>query len=170
MHVPSGCAAETRRPLRMLGALLLVASVAALASSLGGVHAESPQGSLDLHNYKGKVVYLDFWASWCAPCRLSFPYLNEKSNQYPDRDFVVIGVNVDHDQSKANHFLDDMGHNFPIVYDPKGAAASQYKIKAMPTSLLIDRSGHVRYSHLGFFPEKTSEYDHQIEELIHEKQ
>ncbi|GAA0544212.1 TlpA disulfide reductase family protein [Rhizomicrobium palustre] len=124
---------------------------------------------LDLSAYKGKVVYLDFWASWCTPCRLSFPWLNELQRSNETRGLVVIAVNVDHDKALADEFLKRFAPQFKVVYDPSGDIARKYGVREMPTSFVIDRSGHVRFTHAGFFPNQTSAYSAHIEELLHEQ-
>ena len=88
---------------------------------------------LDLSAYRGKVVYVDFWASWCGPCKQSFPWLDGLVREYGAQNFVVIGVNVDKDRNKAERFLTDTPADFPILYDPKGELATAYKVAGMPT-------------------------------------
>ncbi len=124
---------------------------------------------LDLAPYKGKVVYLDFWASWCNPCRESFPWMNGLQETLASKGFVVIAVNVDHDRALADRFLQQNPAQFKIVYDSEGAIAEQYDFKDMPTSILIGRDGKVRYVHAGFFPEKKRTYLAHINELLNEK-
>ena len=121
---------------------------------------------LDLSAYKGKVVYLDFWASWCNPCRQSFPWMNTVREMYAGKDFVIVAVNVDHDRELAQEFLQDNPADFKIVYDPDGDIAEQFSFRDMPTSYLIDRDGKVRYVHRGFYPSKENEYLAQIEQLV----
>ena len=124
---------------------------------------------LDLSAYKGKVVYLDFWASWCNPCRLSFPWMNEIQEMDGHKGFVVIGVNVDHDRDLADEFLQANNAKFKIVYDPNGNIASEYNFKDMPTSVLIGRDGKVRIVHNGFYPNREASYDADINTLLNEK-
>ncbi|MDE2183960.1 MAG: TlpA family protein disulfide reductase [Alphaproteobacteria bacterium] len=124
---------------------------------------------LDLTPYKGKVVYLDFWASWCNPCRESFPWMNGLQNSLSAKGFVVIAVNVDHDKSLADRFLQQNPARFKIVYDSQGAIAEQYDFKDMPTSILIGRDGKVRYVHDGFYPDRKGTYVAHINELLNEK-
>jgi cytochrome c biogenesis protein CcmG/thiol:disulfide interchange protein DsbE len=124
---------------------------------------------LDLGQYRGKVVYLDFWASWCGPCRQSFPWLADIERHYGSDKLVVVGVNVDHDPHLAEHFLNETPANFPIIYDPAGALATAYHVTAMPSSILIDRTGHIRYRHNGFTVKEEDEYERQISELLGEK-
>ena len=148
----------------MLAAIVLAGPLA------GGSAIGAPLPTeLDLSQYKGKVVYIDFWASWCGPCKLSFPYMQGLEGRLPKSSFVLIAVNVDHARDQADAFLRQYGSSVPVVFDPKGVIASKYQVKAMPTSILIGRDGSVRYVHNGFFPAETANYDNQIEKLINEK-
>ncbi len=121
---------------------------------------------LDLSAFKGKVVYLDFWASWCVPCRLSFPWMNQMQQIYASKGVVVVAVDVDRDRAQADEFLGQVPHAFRIVYDPSGKIARQYDFKDMPTSVLIGRDGKQHFVHSGFFPAKESEYVTHLESLI----
>ncbi len=123
---------------------------------------------LDLSTYRGKVVYVDFWASWCTPCRESFPWLSDIAQQYRSRNFVVIAVNVDHEHKLAQQFLDSTPANFPVIYDPNGDIAASYKIVGMPSAVLIDRSGRVRFRHDGFSLKKKDEYEAHVQTLLAE--
>ena len=125
-------------------------------------------GGLDLSAYRGKVVYVDFWASWCTPCRESFPWLSDIAQQYRTRNFVVIAVNVDHEHQLAQQFLDSTPANFPVIYDPQGDIAASYKIVGMPSAVLIDRSGRVRFRHDGFSLKKRDEYEAHVQTLLAE--
>jgi len=140
-------------------------ALACLLTCLGAAHADG----LDLSPYKGKVVYLDFWASWCTPCRVSFPWMNEIQQVYADRGLVVIGVNVDHDRALADAFLQSSPARFKILYDPTGDIASQYEFKDMPTSILIGRDGKVRYEHYGFYTNREHSYIADIVNLLNQK-
>ena len=124
--------------------------------------------SFDLTAYRGKVVYLDFWASWCGPCKQSFPWLSEMEHQFKSRDFVVVAVNVDHDHERALNFLSEFSAEFPIIYDPAGTIATEYKVSGMPSAVLIDRTGHIRYQHAGFSTKKKDQYEEHIETLLSE--
>ena len=126
------------------------------------VHAEE----LNLSAYKGKVVYLDFWASWCVPCRLSFPWMNQVQQVYAPKGVVVVAVNVDRDRAQADAFLSQMPHNFRVVYDSSGKIAGQFNFKDMPTSVLIGRDGKQHFVHSGFFPAQEGEYIAHLESLI----
>ncbi|MFT6733804.1 MAG: thiol-disulfide isomerase/thioredoxin [Polaribacter sp.] len=121
---------------------------------------------LALNQYEGKVIYLDFWASWCIPCRKSFPWLNKMQSKYKSDNFVVIAVNLDKKQSLATDFLLKYPANFEIIYDPKGTLAKKYKIKGMPSSVLFGKDGKPKFAHKGFFPSKIESYENEIKQLI----
>lgn len=144
---------------RAFGIALLLAGLAVMA---GPARAQD----LDLSAYRGRVVYLDFWASWCAPCRLSFPWMNELQQMYGNKGLVVIAVNVDHDHQPAEQFLKESPPGFKIVFDPDGRIASRYDIKDMPTTVLIGRDGKVHYVHSGFFPGKENQYLLHVNALL----
>ncbi len=125
--------------------------------------------TLDLAAYRGKVVYLDFWASWCGPCRASFPWMDSMQQAYGARGLAVVGLNVDRHREAADKFLDTMKPQFAIAFDPSGSWAEKYKVNGMPESLLIDRQGRVRYQHIGFRPEDQHTLNQQVRELLAEK-
>ena len=128
----------------------------------GAAHAASPgqaapafdlvgtQGNVSLSQLKGKVVYLDFWASWCGPCRQSFPWMNEMQAKYGPKGFVVVGVNLDSKREDADKFLAQTPAKFTLAFDPKGDSPKTYAIKGMPTSVLIGADGKVIQQHSGF--------------------
>ena len=119
-------------------------------------------GSIKLESLRGKVVYLDFWASWCGPCRQSFPWMGEMHRKYADQGLVVLAVNVDARASDAQAFLKAVPAPFPVAMDPSGKTPRDYAIKAMPTSVLIGRDGQVRAVHGGFKPSDTAALEAQI--------
>lgn len=125
--------------------------------------------ALDLSAYKGKVVYLDFWASWCNPCRQSFPWMNDLEATYGKEGLVVIAVNVDHDHGLAEDFLQDNSANFKVLFDPEGRIADQFDFHDMPTSYLIGRDGKIRYVHSGFYPGREGEYLSHLQKLLSER-
>jgi peroxiredoxin len=106
--------------------------------------------SVSLADYRGKVVYLDFWASWCPPCLTSLPQLEQLRKQFPSDQFQIVAVNVDQDPAKARKFLERTRIGYPSATDPKGKIPETFGIETMPTSFLIDRRGVVRYVHQGF--------------------
>jgi cytochrome c biogenesis protein CcmG/thiol:disulfide interchange protein DsbE len=126
----------------------------------------SAADALDLARYRGKVVLLDFWASWCEPCRHSFPWLNAMQDRYADRGLVVIAVNVDRDRADAERFLRDVPARFQIVYDPAGALASQYDLPGMPVSYVIGPQGEVIARHVGFRAGLRAQREAELQQLL----
>lgn len=121
---------------------------------------------VDLSAYKGKVVMVDFWASWCTPCRKSFPWLNQMQSRKSSQGLVIIGVNVDEDSADAELFLKKYQANFKLFYDPKGEYASYYDIPGMPTSLIFDRNGELIHQHSGFKLKNIKEYERDIDNAL----
>lgn len=119
-----------------------------------------------LAQHKGKVIYLDFWASWCVPCRKSFPWLNKIQETYATKEFTVISINLDSDKALAEQFLQKLPARFPVVYDPTGDLAKKFEVKGMPSSYLINSAGKITKRHIGFFTEQESAYEEEIEHLI----
>lgn len=136
-----------------------------LAPSIPSAAASPPAA---VQQAKGQVVYLDFWASWCTPCKASFPFMNELHQQYGSKGLTLIGVNLDEQRSAADRFLQQTPALFRIVYDPKGVSPEQYQVKAMPTSVLIDRRGQVRLVHAGFRERDRESLRAQVEMLLRE--
>lgn len=123
-------------------------------------------GQLDLESQRGKVVYLDFWASWCKPCRESFPWMNALLEKYPRDKFTVITINLDAEASAMRRFLDKVPARFDIYHDASGAIAEKFQLEGMPTSYLIDSKGKIVRKHIGFYSRKTKDYELEIEELL----
>lgn len=121
---------------------------------------------LDLARHRGRVVIIDFWASWCKPCRQSVPWLNTMSARYGASGLTIIGVNVDAERGDADRFLRDVPIEFEIVFDPKGDLAKQFKVQAMPTSYVVDRDGNIVATHLGFRDAKKDENEAALKALL----
>ena len=119
-----------------------------------------------LDKHKGEVIYLDFWASWCGPCRKSFPWMNKIHAEYKQQGFSVISVNLDANKALATKFLNETPASFTVIYDPKGKIAKHFKIQGMPSSMLIGRDGEIKSRHTGFFTNKISLYEQEIEQLL----
>jgi cytochrome c biogenesis protein CcmG/thiol:disulfide interchange protein DsbE len=119
-------------------------------------------GSVRLDQYRGKYVYLDFWASWCGPCRQSFPWMNEMQAKYGAQGLQVIGVNVDAKTEEARSFLVDTPARFIVAFDPAGAAPLSYGIKGMPSSVLIGPDGKIVFEHSGFRAADRAELENKI--------
>lgn len=114
------------------------------------IHSQADESSLDLNAYVGKVVYVDFWASWCTPCRASFPFMQAMHNKYADDGLVVVGINVDAEYADAQRFLDSYPVDFAIKFDPEGTLAQQFSVSGMPNSYLYGRDGELLATHVGF--------------------
>lgn len=128
----------------------------------------TPQGEIKLSDLKGQVIYLDFWASWCGPCRKSFPWMNTLQSQYKDKGLKIIGVNLDSEPEKADQFLSKVPADFTIAMDPEGKIAELFQVKGMPTSYLIDRQGNLRLQHIGFRQKDTEKLEAKIKNLLDE--
>jgi thiol-disulfide isomerase/thioredoxin len=118
---------------------------------------------------KGKVIYLDFWASWCGPCRQSFPWMNDMQAKYAAKGLVIVAVNLDANAADAKKFLDENPAKFQLAFDPKGVSPKQFSVKGMPTSYLIDREGKLVLEHVGFNPSKKDELENAFKKLLDSK-
>lgn len=141
----------------MSRALLLALLAAAMPAWAAGPGSPAPPfdlpgtaGKVRLENYLGKVVYLDFWASWCGPCVRSFPWMNAMQKRHGGAGLQVLAINLDAQRDDANAFLMRVPAQFLVGFDPAGASARAYAIKGMPSSVLIGRDGRVLWSHTGF--------------------
>jgi len=121
-----------------------------------------------LAEQRGQVVMLNFWASWCGPCRKEMPLLDEMSKRYSAAGFVLYGVNVEEDNTDAKKIIKDLGVSFPILYDTESKASSLYNVDAMPTTVVIDKKGEIRYINRGYKAGDENKYRDQIRELIKE--
>ncbi|GEN99423.1 hypothetical protein NSE01_12560 [Novosphingobium sediminis] len=138
-------------------------------SALAGICAPAKAAAmLDLGRYRGKVVYVDFWASWCGPCKLAFPFMQQLAARYPAGDLAVVTINVDRQRVAADAFLRQMRSSLPVIYDATGDLAQAWQVADMPTSLVFDRKGGLRFSHKGFFPGKVREYEGHVAQLVGE--
>ncbi len=121
-----------------------------------------------LKQFQGKVLYVDFWASWCGPCAKSFPFLNHLDHEFKDRGLQVIGINLDEKPGDAQDFLSQYPAQFMIAADAGQQCATDFGVKAMPSSYLVDRSGHIRHIHLGFKAGAAEELKAVVEQLLAE--
>jgi len=126
-------------------------------------HAE---GELDLKQYAGRVVYLDFWASWCIPCEKSFPFMNRLKAKFEDQGLTVIAVSVDSSRAKAEQFLLRHPADFKVLWDGDGALSEHYQLQGLPNSFLIDRDGTLVGSHLGFKKQDAKALSAEIQSLL----
>lgn len=150
-----------RRGRALMAALLMI-----WTSLAAGAAADD---ELDLEAYRGQVVVLDFWASWCVPCRRSFPWLNAMHARYADKGLVIIGVNLDNAAADAAAFLEDFPPQFRIHYDTQMTLARRFEVQAMPSSFVIGRDGEVKAKHLGFKVKRQDEYEAILVEALGEE-
>ena len=122
--------------------------------------------NLRLGEQRGKVVMVNFWATWCGPCRVEMPHLNRLYEKYRGAGFVLFGVNVDDDVRNAAALAQKMGLKFPILADAEKRVSKQYDLSAMPSTVLIDRDGRVRHVHRGYREGFEDMYEKQIRELL----
>ena len=144
----------------MFRSLLLAASLGLSSAAMAvGVGEKAPSFSLPtlgsgqsmgLSKYKGRVVYVDFWASWCGPCRESLPMLNELRNELKRKGFEVLAINLDENTDDAKAFLKQFPVSYPVLLDPEGRIPEKYELPGMPTSFMIDKKGNVAKIHVGF--------------------
>lgn len=137
--------------------LRVIVTAVMVCASYSAVAESATQ--FELKKYEGQVVVLDFWASWCAPCRRSFPWLNAMHAKYSSQGLVIIGVNVDNDPAAAATFLQEFPAEFQIHYDTDAVLARQYDIQGMPSSVVIGRDGEIADTHIGFKVKRQNEYE-----------
>lgn len=160
-------------PLYAMGLAAFLASMAAMADIREGAAPDftlkSASGeNLRLSELRGEVVMINFWASWCGPCRQEMPLLDELYSQYQPLGFTILGVNVEEDSSQARQMLEETPVTFPVVFDNKSAVSKLYKVVAMPSTVLVDRDGNIRYLHQGYKPGYEETYQQQVRALIRE--
>ena len=122
--------------------------------------------NVKLSELRGTVVLLNFWASWCGPCRTEMPLLDELYQEYRDYGFTILGVNLDENRDQANLLLDKIPVSFPVLFDPANSTSETYQVDAMPTTVLIDRNGKVRYHHRGYKDGYMDHYRTEVKELV----
>ncbi len=158
---------------RGLAALALLAAVAAVGAD---ANAPAPPFTLNevggqsasLAQYKGQVVMLNFWATWCGPCQQEMPLLDQMYKKYKPAGFTLIGVNVDKDAPPVKQLLERKPVSFPVLLDPASQVSKAYHVDEMPSTVLIDRKGNVRFLHRGYKPGDENEYQDRIRQLIRE--
>jgi thiol-disulfide isomerase/thioredoxin len=154
----------------LLAALLLtVAGGGHSSSEAPGFSLPDASGNeVSLDDFAGDVVLLNFWASWCGPCRAEMPLLDQLSDRYGDLGFTMLGINVEEDSALADRFLEGTPVDFPILYDRANSVSQLYDVVAMPTTVILDRQGTVRFVHHGYEPGYENDYQDQIRALIRE--
>jgi thiol-disulfide isomerase/thioredoxin len=152
----------------MRNQLTRIVTTVAIVLALAAPGAQAGMRTI-LRDLRGRVVYVDFWASWCVPCRESFPWMQALQRRYGRAGLTVVAVDVDRNRNDAQRFLRAFRPDFLVVFDPSGRLARRYRIIGMPTSVLIDRRGRIRFTHVGFFLDRRAEYVHQVRELLAQK-
>jgi thiol-disulfide isomerase/thioredoxin len=139
--------------------LLVVALLVAPA------HSGSPGGS----EFKGQVVLINFWATWCGPCRKEMPLLEQLYQRYEPLGFTLLGVNVEEQAGDAEKFLGEVPVSFPVLWDPENQVSKLYDVSAMPSTVLVDREGNMRFLHHGYQEGYENAYQDQIRTLVRER-
>ena len=124
--------------------------------------------NMKLSEMTGNVVLINFWASWCGPCREEMPLLNDLHKKYEPLGFTVLGVNVEEDARNARGFLKDFPVDFPVLLDSKNQVSKQYNVIAMPTTVVVDRDGNMRFLHKGYKPGDEEKYRKMVKKLVRE--
>ncbi len=155
------------------GAALLATALAAAAAVPSGIAPDFTLRTADginlrLQEQRGRVVMVNFWATWCAPCRQEMPHLNRLYDKYRGSGFVLLGVNVDDDPAQAVAAAARLGLKFPVLLDAEKKVSRQYDLSSMPSTVLIDRDGRVRQVHRGYREGVEQTYELQIRDLLKE--
>lgn len=152
--------------LRRTAAAVVCATTLSLVSWVQAAEVGQPAPQLPVAATGAKVVYVDFWASWCGPCRESFPWMNAMQAKYGAQGLRIVGINVDQKPDDMKAFLKEFPASFEIVADPKGEQPKAWGVKGMPTAYLIDAQGVVRKVHQGFKQVQANELEASIRELL----
>ncbi|HEX6994625.1 MAG TPA: TlpA disulfide reductase family protein [Gammaproteobacteria bacterium] len=160
-----------KKMLGMAAGLLLASAVGA-----GEISGPAPNFSLpsrsgeqvSLEDLKGQVVMINFWATWCGPCRKEMPHLEALHQRYANLGFTLLGVNVDEDTSGVEEFLKETPVSFEVLFDPENEVSELYDVVAMPSTVMVDREGNLRYMHHGYQSGYENEYQAQIRALLRE--
>ena len=155
----------------------LVAAVTLLPAQAEDVSGPAPDftltkrdgGSVTLSELKCQVVMINFWATWCGPCREEMPLLEQLHGRYESLGFTLLGVNVEEDSRLADKFLKETPVSFPILLDPENGVSKLYNVSAMPSTVIVDRAGNVRFLHHGYQPGYEDDYQNQIRTLVRER-
>lgn len=124
--------------------------------------------NLRLSEYRGDVVMINFWATWCGPCRQEMPLLDELYRRYHRVGFHLLGVNIDDDTTRALRMVEELDLHFPVVFDTRKEVSRLYNVEAMPATILVDREGKIRHVHHGYKPGYEDKYLDQIRALLRE--
>ena len=163
--------------IKKLSLALLVTVFAATSLASSGLEGQlapdfalksSTGENLRLSEYRGDVVMINFWATWCGPCRQEMPLLDELYTRYERVGFNLLGVNIDDDSRRAMQMIEELGVNFPVLFDASKEVSKLYEVDAMPVTVLVDREGNVRFVHHGYKPGYEEKYLDQVRTLLRE--
>ncbi len=146
----------------LLGTLLVIGLASCAEEPSVEFDVATADGRFFSAAHKDKIVYLDFWATWCAPCRASFPWMNEMREKYADQGLQIVAVSIDADRALARQFADELDAQFEVGYDPEGKVADLFQVNAMPTSVIIGKNGKLIEVHKGFTDAKKPDYEASI--------
>jgi peroxiredoxin len=156
---------------------LLVTTFAATSLASAGIEGQaapdfalksSTGDNLRLSEFRGDVVMINFWATWCGPCRQEMPLLDQLYSRYKRVGFNLLGVNIDDDSRRAMEMIEELGVSFPVLFDAHKEVSKLYEVDAMPVTVLVDREGNVRYVHHGYKPGYEDKYLDQVRSLLRE--
>ena len=161
---------------KLVTGLMLCAFAAASLASSGMTGKPAPDFALKsstgenlrLSEFRGDVVMINFWATWCGPCRQEMPLLDELYSRYNRVGFNLLGVNIDDDSSRAMDMIRELGVNFPVLFDSRKEVSKMYDVDAMPVTVIVDRTGNVRFVHQGYKPGYEEKYLDQVRALLRE--
>ena len=153
----------------MLLCCVLLTGIGHAATPAPGFTLKSMSGeNIKLGEQAGNVVMINFWATWCGPCRQEMPLLNDLHNKYEPLGFTVLGVNVEQNSNQAIDFISDTPVDFPILFDTANEVSKMYEVIAMPTTVLVDRDGNIRYIHKGYKAGDEQKYRDMVRKLVRE--
>ena len=156
-----------KSPRPAVPAVLLLLTLSAMLPALFAADLEPAANQFSPDQYAGQVVLVDFWASWCGPCRESFPWMEQMARRYADEGLVIVAVNLDEERQAAEAFLKvNKLAGIEKMFDPDGVLAERYGVSSMPFSLLFNRQGQPVYRHTGFHAEETAEYEKHVKALL----
>jgi peroxiredoxin len=124
--------------------------------------------NLKLSEFRGDVVLINFWASWCGPCRQEMPLLDQLYQRYNPIGFTILGINVEENSDQARRLLKEVPVSFPILFDTQNTVSKLYNLVGMPSTMIVDRDGNIRYQHFAYLPGYEKKYEEQIKELLRE--
>ena len=153
----------------LMGSVFATGSVVATQGAAPAFSLQTRDGqTLSLEDFRGEVVMINFWATWCGPCRQEMPLLDALYARYQRVGFNLLGVNIDDDSRRAMQMIEELGVSFPVLFDARKEVSELYEVNAMPVTVIVDREGNVRYVHHGYKPGYEDKYLDQVRSLLRE--